>query len=65
MGLFPGLGTFNGVQNLVPTIHARSDLMLADKQHRIIKISDDASVHEPKLRREIELNRHLPRNGGL
>lgn len=58
MRLFLVVGTFYRVQNLVPLVDPRSDLLLASKARRILEIPDYTPILEMQLRREIEFNGH-------
>ena len=64
MGFFLALRALNLVQDLVTLIDARSGLLLASKTQCVADVTDDASVLEMELRREIERGGHGAKTPG-
>src|SRR5215471_15397873 len=54
----------NPVQNFIALVDSRSNLLLARKAHRVVKVADDPPILEMQLRREIKLNRHAAETPG-
>jgi hypothetical protein len=58
MGFLLGLCAFDLMEDLVALVDAGPRLLLARKARCVIQITDDPSIPEVNLRREIELDRH-------
>jgi hypothetical protein len=62
--LFLAPGALERVQNLVALVHARTRSVLAREHRRVLEVSDNASIDEPQLGREIQFDRHTASNDG-
>src|SRR3954452_18857556 len=59
MGAFLVLRAFYVVQDFVPLVDARPNLLFASKACRVVEITNDAPILEMQLGRKIELDQHI------